>query len=156
MTKASPKHIIIHTDGACKGNPGIGGWAATLEYRGVVKEISGVVEHTTNNQMELRAVIEALKALKEPCKIELYTDSQYVQKGMLEWIKTWKIKNWKNVKNVELWQELDSLASKHNISWHWVRGHSGHDGNERVDELANLAIKDYLISGANLPKFLFN
>ncbi len=148
MTKPSTKHVIIHTDGACKGNPGIGSWAATLEYKGTVKEISGVVEHTTNNQMELCAVIEALKVLKESCKIELYTDSQYVQKGMLEWIKTWKIKNWKNVKNVELWQELDSLASNHTISWHWVRGHSGHDGNERVDELANIAIRDYLMANA--------
>lgn len=142
------KHIIIHTDGACKGNPGLGAWAATLEYKGTIKEISGVIPHTTNNQMELRAVIEALAALKESCKIDLYTDSQYVQKGMLEWIKTWKIKNWKNVKNVELWQELDSLAIKHTISWHWVRGHSGHSGNERVDELANLAIKDYLTNKA--------
>ncbi|MCC2644499.1 MAG: ribonuclease, partial [Burkholderiales bacterium] len=96
------KQVIIHTDGACKGNPGIGSWAATLEYKNTIKEICGVVIDTTNNQMELRAVIEALKVLKEPCKIELYTDSQYVQKGMTEWIASWKIKNWKNVKNVEL------------------------------------------------------
>ncbi len=138
------KHVIIHTDGACRGNPGIGSWAATLEYKGSIKEISGVIKDTTNNQMELRAVIEALKALKHPCKIDIYTDSQYVQKGMKEWIQNWKQKNWKNVKNVALWQELDSLAISHNITWHWVRGHNGHEGNERVDTLANLAIDNYL------------
>lgn len=138
------KHVIIHTDGACKGNPGLGSWAATLEYKDTIKEISGVVLDTTNNQMELKAVIEALRALKHPCKIDLYTDSQYVQKGMNEWVKTWILKNWKNVKNVELWQELINLAESHKITWHWVRGHNGHIGNERVDELANLAIKNYL------------
>lgn len=137
------KHVIIHTDGACKGNPGIGSWAATLEYQGKIKEISGVVEHTTNNQMELSAVIEALKILKESCQIDLYTDSQYVQKGMMEWIYGWKQKGWKKVKNVELWQELDSLAALHSIKWHWVRGHNGHHGNERVDRLANVAISNY-------------
>jgi ribonuclease HI len=138
------KHIIIHTDGACKGNPGIGSWAATLEYKGIIKEICGVSPNTTNNQMELMAVIEALKALKQSCTIDIYTDSQYVQNGMNKWIEQWKQKNWKNIKNVELWQELDKLAKTHTIKWHWVRGHSGHTGNERVDLLANLAIKDYL------------
>lgn len=138
------KRVVIHTDGACKGNPGIGAWAATLEYQGTIKEISGITVNTTNNQMELKAAIEALKALKQPCEIDLYTDSQYVQKGMNEWIQGWKQKNWKNVKNIELWQELDSLAIIHKITWHWVRGHSGHNGNERADELANLAIKAYL------------
>lgn len=138
------KHVIIHTDGACKGNPGIGSWAATLEYKGVIKEISGVDPNTTNNQMELKAVIKALRTLKHPCQIDLYTDSQYVQKGMNEWIIGWKQKNWKNVKNVELWQELDVLALTHKITWHWIRGHNGHKGNERVDLLANLAIKTYL------------
>lgn len=138
------KRIIIHTDGACKGNPGLGSWAATLEYNGVIKELSGVALDTTNNKMELQAVIEALRALKHPCTIDLYTDSQYVQKGMQLWIKSWKLKNWKNIKNTELWQELDNLAAVHHISWHWVRGHSGHSGNERADALANLAINNYL------------
>ena len=135
--------VIIHTDGACKGNPGIGAWAATLEYKNNKKDISGVVEHTTNNQMELTAVIEALKCLKKPCDIEVYTDSQYVQKGITEWIHGWKKRNWRDVKNVELWQALDNLASKHKIAWHWVRGHNGHTGNEYVDNLANLAIIKY-------------
>jgi ribonuclease HI len=135
--------VIIHTDGACKGNPGLGAWAAMLEYKDAYKEISGVVEDTTNNRMELQAVIEALKVIKRSCQIEIYTDSQYVQKGISEWIHGWKKKNWKNVKNIELWQELDLLASTHKISWHWVRGHDGHQGNERADELANLAIAAY-------------
>lgn len=135
--------VIIHTDGACKGNPGIGAWAATLEYRGVIKEISGVVLDTTNNRMELSAVIEALHLLKKSCKIRVYTDSQYVQKGISEWIHGWKKKNWKNVKNIDLWQELDALAAQHQIEWHWVRGHNGHPGNERADELANLAIANH-------------
>lgn len=136
----SAQTVIIHTDGACKGNPGLGAWAATLEYKGTIKEISGVTENTTNNQMELTAVIEALSILKRSCKINLFTDSQYVQKGITEWIHNWKLKSWKNVKNIALWQKLDDLANKHQISWHWVRGHNGHAGNERVDELANLAI----------------
>lgn len=137
------KHVIIHTDGACKGNPGIGAWAATIEYKGTCKEIYGVAQHTTNNQMELKAVIEALRLLKEPCTLDVYTDSQYVQRGMSEWISSWKQKNWKKVKNAELWQELDSLAQCHSIKWHWIRGHNGHAGNERVDALANFAIANY-------------
>lgn len=138
-----PQLITVYTDGACKGNPGIGSWAAILEYKGVVKEISGVVLDTTNNRMELSAAIEALKLLKRPCHIEVYTDSQYVQKGISEWIHGWKKKNWHNVKNVDLWQELDTLTTPHKISWHWVRGHNGHTGNERVDKLANIAIENY-------------
>lgn len=135
--------VIIYTDGACKGNPGIGSWAAILEYQGIIKEISGIEPHTTNNRMELTAVIEALKALKRACHIALFTDSQYVQKGMTEWLPGWQRKNWKNVKNPELWQELAALAASHKIEWHWVRGHNGNAGNERADTLANLAIEEY-------------
>lgn len=136
--------VIIHTDGACKGNPGIGAWAATLEYNGVVKEISGVVPYTTNNQMELQAVIEALKALKKQCGVILYTDSQYVHNGITKWIINWRKTGFKKIKNVELWQELDLLTQEHSIDWHWVRGHNGHPGNEKVDELANIAINNHL------------
>lgn len=135
--------VTIHTDGACRGNPGIGSWAAVLEYKHHKKEISGVELDTTNNRMELKGAIEALKTLTKPCHINLYTDSKYVQKGMSEWIHSWKAKNWKNVKNIDLWQELDKLSSIHKVIWHWVRGHSGHPGNERVDELANLAIDNW-------------
>ena len=138
--------VIIHTDGACKGNPGIGAWAAILEYNGHKKEISGVELDTTNNRMELKAVIQAFKTLNKTCQINLYTDSQYVQKGMSEWIKAWKAKNWKNVKNVDLWMELDAIAATHKVSWHWVRGHNGHPGNERADELANLAIDKWQLA----------
>ncbi len=130
--------IIIYTDGACRGNPGVGSWAATLEYKQHKKEISGLSPHTTNNQMELTAVIEALKCIKViPSQIIINTDSQYVQKGMTEWITGWKKKNWKNVKNHILWQELDSLANMHHIDWKWVRGHDGNLGNEYVDMLCN-------------------
>lgn len=135
--------VTIHTDGACKGNPGIGGYGAILHYQGQYKEIYGMCLDTTNNRMELTAVIEALKSLTRPCKIAVFTDSQYVQKGISIWIDGWKQKNWKKVKNVDLWQELDHEAQKHNISWHWVRGHSGDKFNERADELANLAITEY-------------
>lgn len=139
------EHLIvtIHTDGACKGNPGIGSWAAILEYGKHKKELSGVEANTTNNRMELQGAIQALKALTKPCIVELYTDSSYVQKGMSEWINGWKTKNWKNVKNVDLWLELDKIASTHKVTWHWVRGHNGHPGNERADELANLAIENH-------------
>lgn len=138
--------IIIHSDGACKGNPGLGSWAATLEYKEHCKEISGIVEDTTNNRMELTAVIQALKCLKPKTtsNIVLYTDSQYVQKGITDWIYGWKKRNWKKVKNIDLWQELDSLAQNYNITWEWVRGHNNHKGNEYVDELANRAIANYL------------
>lgn len=136
--------VTIYTDGACRGNPGIGSWAATLTYLEHEKEISGVVAHTTNNQMELQAAIEALKQLKTKCNVTLYTDSSYVQKGITLWIKNWKINNWKKIKNAELWQELDYLNQQHNINWQWVRGHNGDKGNERVDQLANLAIDKYL------------
>lgn len=135
--------VTIYTDGACKGNPGIGGYGAILHYNNIFKEISGVCLATTNNRMELTAVIEALRNLKRSCNIQIFTDSQYVQKGITVWIKGWKQKNWHKVKNVDLWQELEAETIKHKITWHWVRGHSGDKWNERADELANLAIDEY-------------
>lgn len=134
--------IIIHTDGACSGNPGPGGWGAVLEYNGTVKELKGGAAATTNNQMELTAAIEALNALKRPCKVEIHTDSQYVKNGIQGWLFGWKKNGWKTaakkpVKNVELWQALDEATKRHEISWHWVKGHAGHDLNERADRLAN-------------------
>ena len=131
------KHVTIFTDGACKGNPGPGGWAALLVYKGTEKEIFGGEENTTNNRMELRAAVEALRTLRSPCKIDVYTDSSYVQKGMTEWLKGWKAKGFKKVANPDLWIELDQEAQKHAITWHWVRGHDGHPENERVDKLAS-------------------
>ena len=136
--------VIIYTDGACKGNPGLGGYGAILMYNEHKKEIKGVVPDTTNNKMELTAVIEALKQIKFECNIDIYTDSQYVQRGMTEWIAGWKKKNWNKVKNIELWQELDSLASSHKVTWNWVKAHNGDPLNERADELANIAIEEYL------------
>ena len=136
--------VIIYTDGACKGNPGLGGYGAILMYNEHKKEIKGAIPDTTNNKMELTAVIEALKQIKFECSIDIYTDSQYVQRGMTEWIAGWKKKNWNKVKNIELWQELDSLASTHKVTWNWVKAHNGHPLNERADELANIAIEEYL------------
>ncbi len=138
--------VQIFTDGACSGNPGPGGWAYLLRCGASEKLGSGAEAHTTNNKMELQAVIEALKALTKPCMIAVYTDSQYVRKGMLEWISGWQKKGWKNakgepVKNQELWRELLALSTVHQIEWHWVKGHSGHPENDRVDEAARLAIK---------------
>lgn len=132
--------LIIYTDGACKGNPGIGGWGAILIYGDKTKEIYGYEPETTNNRMELSAVIEALKVIKRSCPITIFTDSQYVKRGITEWIDGWIKKNWKNVKNVDLWQELYPLSKQYNIDWQWVRGHNGDKYNERADELANLAI----------------
>ena len=136
--------VIIYTDGACKGNPGLGGYGAILMYNEHKKEIKGTVPDTTNNKMELTAVIEALKQIKFECSIDIYTDSQYVQRGMTEWMAGWKKKNWNKVKNIELWQELDSLASSHKVTWNWVKAHNGDPLNERADELANIAIEEYL------------
>lgn len=134
--------VQIFTDGACKGNPGIGGWGALMQYNGQTRELYGGVKLTTNNRMELLAVIRALEALTRSCKIHLHTDSTYVQKGISEWIHLWKKQNWrtsnkKEVKNNDLWKQLDQLAQQHQIEWFWVRGHSGHDGNEQADKLAN-------------------
>ncbi|KTC98125.1 ribonuclease HI [Legionella erythra] len=141
--------VEIFTDGACKGNPGPGGWGALLRYNGQEKAIYGGESHTTNNRMELTAAIRALEALTRPCVVDLYTDSQYVRQGMMEWLQGWKKKGWVNarkepVKNADLWQELDRLNKIHTIRWHWVRGHSGHPENEKADELANLAITEML------------
>jgi len=140
------KTINIYTDGACKGNPGPGGWGAILEYDGKEKELFGGEPATTNNRMELTAVIEALAALRRPCTVVLHTDSQYVQKGITEWIGGWKARGWKTaakepVKNADLWKKLDEVVRTHRIRWVWVKGHSGHDGNERADALANKGVE---------------
>jgi ribonuclease HI len=137
--------VDIYTDGACKGNPGVGGWGVLLKLGEVEKELFGGEALTTNNRMELTAVIEALSALKRPTRVRLHTDSQYVQKGISEWIESWKRRGWKTadkqpVKNVDLWQKLDAVAARHDVQWVWVRGHSGHDGNERADALANRGV----------------
>jgi len=137
---------VIHTDGACKGNPGPGGWGALLEWGDREKELCGGELRTTNNRMELTAVIQALKSLTRACEVDLYTDSQYVKKGIETWINAWKRNGWKTadrkpVKNAELWQELDREAARHRIAWHWVRGHSDHRGNTRADLLANRGVE---------------
>ncbi|HEY4138525.1 MAG TPA: ribonuclease HI [Casimicrobiaceae bacterium] len=139
------KSVVIHTDGACNGNPGPGGWGALLEYNGRRKEIFGGEAQTTNNRMELVAVIRALGALTRESEVDLYTDSQYVKNGIESWIHGWKRNGWrtsdkKAVKNADLWRELDELAAGHRIRWHWVRGHDDNPGNERADELANLGV----------------
>lgn len=138
--------IKIYTDGACKGNPGIGGWGALLVAGTKEKELFGGEKDSTNNRMELMAVIQALGVLKRPCEIALHTDSQYVLKGITEWIQGWKAKGWKTasrtpVKNVDLWQALDAARTTHKIEWIWVRGHSGHPENERADQLANRGVE---------------
>jgi len=143
--------IEIYTDGACRGNPGPGGWAALLLAGEHEREISGAEIATTNNRMELTAVIRALEALKRPIEGAIYTDSQYVRQGVLEWLENWKARGWKTadkkpVKNQDLWQALDALVARHKLEWHWVKGHSGNVGNERVDALANRAI-DALLAG---------
>jgi ribonuclease HI len=137
--------VEIYTDGACRGNPGPGGWAALLTSGGHDKELSGAERATTNNRMELKAVIEALGALKRPVQVRLFTDSQYVRRGILEWLPQWKARGWKTasrqpVKNQDLWQALEAQAGRHQIEWHWVPGHAGVPGNEHVDALANAAI----------------
>ena len=139
--------VEIFTDGACSGNPGIGGWGAILRYKETEKELSGGELETTNNRMELMAVIQALSALKTSCNISLYTDSQYVMKGITEWLDNWKKNGWKTsnkkqaVKNVDLWQQLDELVQKHEIRWIWVKGHNGHAENERCDALARAEVE---------------
>ena len=137
--------VVIYTDGACSGNPGPGGWGSVLLYNGHRKELSGGEAETTNNRMEMMAVIVSLETLKRPCKILLHTDSTYVMKGMTEWLEGWKARNWKTaarkpVKNVDLWQRLDDAIARHRVDWKWVKGHSGVPENERADELARNAI----------------
>ena len=137
--------VVLYTDGACSGNPGPGGWGSVLMFRGHRREMSGGEDQTTNNRMELMAVIMALEALKRPCKIKIHTDSTYVMKGMTEWLENWKRRNWrtadkKPVKNVDLWQRLEQAMGRHEVEWRWVRGHSGDTENERADELARGAI----------------
>jgi len=135
------KRVVLYTDGACSGNPGPGGWGCLLNYQNISKELSGGAKETTNNRMEITAVIEGLKLLKQPCMVDLYTDSKYVLEGATKWLDGWIQKGWrradkKPVSNVDLWQELVPLLSRHQITWHWVKGHAGDPGNERVDALA--------------------
>ena len=140
--------VVIHTDGACSGNPGPGGWGAILRYGGHEKELKGGEKLTTNNRMELTAAIMALEALTRPATVEIHTDSQYVKDGISKWIHGWKRNGWKTsdkkpVKNAELWQRLDAALGRHQVSWHWVKGHAGHDDNERADELARGGMAPY-------------
>jgi ribonuclease HI len=142
------KRVAIWSDGACSGNPGPGGWGAVLIWDGHRKELKGGAADTTNNRMELTAAIEALEALKRPSQIDFYTDSEYLRGGVMGWIKGWKRNGWKTsdrkpVKNVDLWQRLDALREKHDVTWHWVRGHAGTEGNERADELAREGMKPF-------------
>jgi ribonuclease HI len=137
----SEQHVTIHTDGACSGNPGPGGWGAILAFNGQEKELKGGEPHTTNNRMELMAAILALEALKRPCAVDLHTDSEYLKNGITAWIHGWKKNGWrtsdkKPVKNVDLWKRLDEALGRHNVHWHWVKGHAGDAKNERADELA--------------------
>jgi ribonuclease HI len=155
------KTITIHTDGGCAGNPGPGGWAAVLQHEATVKELSGGDPATTNNRMELTAAIKALAALKEPCIVNLYTDSQYLRQGITSWIASWKKRGWRTatrepVKNVDLWRQLDAARATHQIKWHWLKGHAGHSKNERCDQLAGAEMaklrKQY--TAAQLATFL--
>lgn len=139
--EAETPSVVIHTDGACSGNPGPGGWGALLRFGEHERELCGGAAATTNNRMELTAAIEALNALKRPCRVELHTDSTYVRDGITKWLFNWKRNDWKTadkkpVKNAELWQALDAARARHQVTWHWVKGHAGHDDNERADELA--------------------
>lgn len=140
------KRVTIHTDGGCHGNPGPGGWAAVLGYGGREKVVSGGAPATTNNRMELQAAIQGLATLREACEVDIHTDSQYLKNGIQQWIHGWKRNGWKTaarqaVKNADLWRELDAQVARHKVHWHWVKGHAGHDGNERCDELAQAAIE---------------
>ena len=149
MGKMCNMTVEIFSDGACRGNPGPGGWGVLLRYQGHLKTLYGAESHTTNNRMELMGAIKGLESLKKPCTVALFTDSQYVRKGMIEWMVNWKKKGWRNskkepVKNADLWQILDALAARHQVQWHWVKGHSGHPENEQADQLANQAIDELL------------
>ncbi len=146
---AEKKVVEIYTDGACRGNPGVGGWGALLHYDGIEKRLYGSAKDTTNNRMELMGSIAALQALKKPCSVVLWTDSQYVKKGISEWLTGWKAKGWRTsanqpVKNQDLWQLLDEQAARHQVDWRWIKGHAGHYGNEVADQLANQAIDELL------------
>ena len=139
--KSDLPHVIVHTDGACSGNPGPGGWGAILKFGDVEKELKGGEPNTTNNRMELLAAISALEAMKKPVRVDIHTDSQYVRNGITSWIHNWKRNGWKTsdkkpVKNVDLWQRLDAALKQHDVHWHWVKGHAGHAENERADQLA--------------------
>jgi ribonuclease HI len=149
------ERVTIFTDGACSGNPGPGGWGAVLAFRGQERELSGGEAHTTNNRMELMAAIMALEALKRPCVVDLWTDSEYLRNGVSQWLKGWKARGWrtadkKPVKNEDLWRRLDAAQASHEISWHWVKGHAGHAENERVDALARLGMAPFKV-GRALP-----
>ena len=142
-----PSEVEIFTDGACRGNPGPGGWAAILRYRGVEKELTGYDPDTTNNRMEMIAAIAGLEALKRPCRVRLYSDSQYLRDGITKWINGWKRRGWRTadkqpVKNIDLWQRLDAASARHVVAWEWVRGHAGHPENERADALARARIAE--------------
>jgi len=144
---AEPAKVKIWTDGGCRGNPGPGGWGAVLRYNQHERLLKGYEAHTTNNRMELTAAIEALEALTRPCKVDLTTDSQYVRQGITQWIHNWRRKNWrtasgKPVKNADLWQRLDAACQRHQVNWHWTRGHTGHPENELADDLANQAMDE--------------
>jgi ribonuclease HI len=146
--------VEIYTDGACRGNPGPGGWGAILRTGSVEKELYGGEQDTTNNRMELTAAIQALTALTRPCRVNLYTDSQYVRLGITEWLENWKLKGWKTagrkpVKNRDLWQELDHQTTRHKVHWIWVKGHSGDAGNERADALANLGVESIFVDSGS-------
>jgi ribonuclease HI len=149
VVKSNTPYVEIFTDGACRGNPGPGGWGALLRFGETTRELYGADPLTTNNRMELTAAIRALSALKRDCHVVLTTDSEYVRKGMTEWLKNWKKRGWKNsanqpVKNADLWQELDQAVHTHHVEWHWVKGHSGHKENEWADQLANRAIDELI------------
>ena len=146
--------VVIYTDGACSGNPGPGGWGALLSWNGRERELNGGTAETTNNRMELMAAIEALEALTRPCHVDLYTDSEYVRNGIMSWLHNWKKNGWrtaskKPVKNADLWQRLDEARGRHDVTWHWVKGHAGTEGNERADELARAGIAALGLSGRN-------
>ena len=160
MNVVSPQgspHVVIHTDGACSGNPGPGGWGAILTFGDHEKELKGGEANTTNNRMELMAAISALEALKKPCRVDLHTDSQYLRNGIMSYINKWKQNGWrtadkKPVKNIDLWQRLDTALKPHQVRWHWVKGHAGHEMNERADVLAREAIAEIRAAGRATAK----